>query len=355
MQGIVPLLAVVSLAFKAEPPLLRIEPSADDPTKVRVVATSGVKDLKIQLIDENGRNGPSIIGKLEENGDEVVFTPKYGLVRGLAYRASGKSGKGLARSIVYRVPKLEIGETAFVEQVYPTNTILPANNLKFYLQFSKPMREGVAIFDQIKILDLDNGRTPIPHPWRRVELWSHDATRLTLWIHPGRIKEGVNLREEEGPVLRRNRRYALEIPTEVLDARGIPLRKAYLKEFMTTTKDKAPPMPSDWKIIPPTKGSTNPLTVNFEESLDFSLLRKMLSVETSEGRKINGMVTLGNQERLWKFKPNQPWSGESYLLIVHPELEDLAGNTPTRIFDTDLRDKKIINPKLRLKFSPVEN
>lgn len=355
MQGIVPLLAVVSLAFKAESTPLRIEPLTDDPTKVRVVATSGVKELKLRLVDENGRNGPSIIGKLEDKGDEVVFTPKYGLVRGLAYRASGKSGKGPARSVVYRVPKLEIREITVVEQIYPTASTLPANNLKFYLQFSRPMREGIAIFDQIKILDLDNGGKPIPHPWRRVELWSHDATRLTLWIHPGRIKEGVNLREQEGPVLRSNRRYALEIPTEVVDARGAPLRKAHLKEFTATIEDKEPPMPSGWKIIPPIEGSTNALTVNFEESLDFSLLRKMLSVENTEGRKIDGMVKLGNQERLWKFTPNQPWSAEGHLLIVHPELEDLAGNTPTRLFDTDLRTKKIINPKLRLKFSPVEN
>jgi hypothetical protein len=41
----------------------------------------------------------------------------------------------------------------------------------------------------------------IPDPWRRTELWNEDATRLTLWIHPGRVKEGVNLREEFGAVL----------------------------------------------------------------------------------------------------------------------------------------------------------
>jgi len=38
---------------------------------------------------------------------------------------------------------------------------------------------------------------------------SGDAKRLSLWIHPGRIKNGVNLREELGPVLEPNRKYTL--------------------------------------------------------------------------------------------------------------------------------------------------
>ena len=85
-----------------------------------------------------------------------------------------------------------------VLMIYPSTDVLPANLLKFYLQFSRPMRETDAIFDHIRIID-DQGNV-IEDPWRRAPLWSNDGTRLTLLIHPGRIKTGVNLNLDLGPL-----------------------------------------------------------------------------------------------------------------------------------------------------------
>ena len=62
---------------------------------------------------------------------------------------------------------------------------------------------------------LDEQGTLVEDPWRRTELWTADARRLSLWIHPGRIKNGVNLREELGPVLEPNKTYKLIIRAEV--------------------------------------------------------------------------------------------------------------------------------------------
>src|SRR5689334_1054660 len=76
-----------------------------------------------------------------------------------------------------------------VEALYPGAATLPANHLKFYVHFSVPMRQGV-FMDYCKLLD-DHGRM-VPEPFRETELWSEDGRRLTLWLHPGRQKTGVN-------------------------------------------------------------------------------------------------------------------------------------------------------------------
>jgi len=349
------LLAAASLAAKQPPAGLEIRPLEDDPTRIEVVAQDKEARLSLALLDEGGREGPPILGKVRQRDGNMVFTPKYGLSRGLRYRATLQSPKGSRVTATYRVPVLPASEPAIVKQVYPTAKNLPANNLKFYLHFSKPMREGKAIFDQIQILDLDNGGAPIQHPWRRVELWSHDATRLTLWIHPGRIKQGVNLREDEGPVLRPNHRYALLVPRKVPDSNGQPLSHSFRKEFFASAPDHKRPMPDKWTITQPGTGTREPLRLRFQESLDHSLLQRMLTIQDEQGLTVAGDSQVGSSETSWSFRPKKPWRAVPYVLKTDPELEDLAGNTPARLFDVDLQAGNPANPILSLGFSPLTN
>ena len=352
MLRLASLLAAASLAAKQSPPNLEIRPLADDPTRVEVVTQDKEARLSLALFDDNGREGPAILGKVRKRGESTIFAPKYGLGRGLRYRATLQRPDGSKITATYRVPVLAHSEPAIVRQVYPTAKTLPANNLKFYLHFSKPMREGKAIFDQIQILDLDNGGTPIPHPWRRVELWSRDATRLTLWIHPGRIKQGVNLREDEGPVLHPNHRYALLVTRKVRDGNGQPLSHSFRKEFFASAPDHKRPMPDKWTITQPGAGTREPLRLRFQESLDHSLLQRMLTIQDEQGLTVAGDSQVGSSETSWSFRPKKPWRVVPYVLKIDPELEDLAGNTPTQLFDVDLQAGNPANPILSLGFSP---
>ena len=346
------LLVVASLAAKQHPPSLDIRPLADDPTRIEVVAQGDEGRLALALLGKDDREGPPILGKVRQRAERTVFTPKYGLGRGLRYRATLQRLNGSKVTATYRVPVLPKSEPAVVKQVYPSTSILPANNLKFYLHFSKPMREGKAIFDQIQILDLHNGGTPIPHPWRRVELWSQDASRLTLWIHPGRIKQGVNLREDEGPVLCPNHRYALLITQKVRDADGQPLSQPFRKEFVASLPDHERPSPSKWNINSPRAGTLEPFRIRFPEPLDYSLLQRMLTIQDNQGITVAGDYQVGSSETGWGFTPKEPWQAVPHVLKIDPELEDLAGNTPTRLFDVDLQAGNPANPILSLGFSP---
>jgi len=51
---------------------------------------------------------------------------------------------------------------------------------------------------------------------------------------------------------------------------------------------------------------------------------------------VPGQSTLGAEERSWAFTPATAWSASPYTLLVSPELEDVAGNSVTRVFDRDL-------------------
>ena len=349
------LLTAASLAAEQPPPSLEIRPLADDPTQVEVVAQGKKGRLSLVLLDEEGRDGPSILGNVRQRGERMAFIPKYGLGRGLRYRATLLGPNGSRDTAIYSVPNLLGSEPAVVKQVYPSASTLPANNLKFYLHFSKPMREGKAIFDQIQILDMDNGNEPIPHPWRRVELWSHEATRLTLWIHPGRIKQGVNLREDEGPVLHPNHRYVLLVSRKVRNAEGQPLDHSYRKEFVTSNPDRERPLPSKWRISNPGAGTLEPLRIRFPESLDHSLLHRMLTILDDQAKPVAGELLIGPRETSRSFTPKEPWRPSRHVLRVDHELEDLAGNTPARLFDLDLQAGNSANPVLSLGFSPLKN
>jgi hypothetical protein len=238
-----------------------------------------------------------------------------------------------------------------VEKVYPSSDEVPANLLKFYICFSRPMRESHEIFDCFD-LRKENGEL-VDDPWRRTELWSDDCKRLTLWIHPGRVKEGVNLREQIGPVLEPGKTYTLVIATRLLDASGLPLRKTFSKTFRVTAPVRTRPSPAEWTVFAPAAGTTHPLRVTFPRPLDHALLGRLLKVVDRQGRPVAGSAEVGTEERSWIFVPIQPWTPSDYTLRVDEHLEDLAGNTPARVFELDLTEPPAAKLPLRRVFRPL--
>jgi hypothetical protein len=282
------------------------------------------------------------------------FVPSYckhkATGHGHKYRATLKVPGGETTVAEYRVPERPRTAPAVVEKIYPTAEVLPANQLKFYIHFSKPMRESSEIFDQVAILD-GHGKT-LPDPWRRTELWSTDARRLTLFIHPGRVKKRVNLREDLGPVLLPNETYTLRIDAAMLDALGQPLGKPFTKRFRTSTELHSRPMPAEWKVHAPPSGTRRPLKLDFPTPLDRALLDRFLIVLDADGKAVRGKIEVGFEERFWVFLPESDWSDSEYTVQVDENLEDLAGNTPQRLFDVDLEEATPAVPRLTLPFRP---
>jgi hypothetical protein len=54
------------------------------------------------------------------------------------------------------------------------------------------------------------------------------------------------------------------------------------------------------------------------------------------GQLVDGTPRTGTEEQSWQLVPRRAWAPGSHQLIVDPVLEDLAGNSVSRVFDRDL-------------------
>lgn len=303
--------------------------------------------LRLAVVDK-GKPGPPIFARYSRSKSHLNLKPRYPLLRGVTYLVEAMSADGTRQTKTIRVPRLPKADLPHVTKIFPSGKIIPANCLKFYIHFSQPMREGRAIFEQIQIVDAKG--EPVPDPWRRTELWNEDATRLTMWIHPGRIKKGVNLREDFGPVLKPGSTYRLTVTAAVRSRGGVHLEMPFEKRFRTTDEDRTRPDPEKWKLSHPKVGTRDPLQVTFEKPLDRALLNRMLKVKTGE-ELVQGEIKVTAGEKSWEFTPAKNWIDRECALHIDGRLEDLAGNTPLRVFDTDLTTHSAKVPKLELPIS----
>jgi hypothetical protein len=167
------------------------------------------------------------------------------------------------------------------------------------------------------------------------------------------VKRGVNLREEIGPVLKPNREYKLVMSTRLLSAAGQPLVRKYEKRFRVAAEDHRRPLPSEWILRVPAAGTSEQLQVEFPESLDRYLIERYLRVIDARGEPVAGRATIGPDEQSWSLTPAVPWKSAEYQLLADGNLEDLAGNTPARVFDTDLNEAVPETPALGRSFRPT--
>ncbi|HYV38922.1 MAG TPA: hypothetical protein VE988_24775, partial [Gemmataceae bacterium] len=278
--------------------------------------------------------------------------PRVPLQPEKTYQATYFQAAKKIESVTYKVPARPATPPAEVVAVWPTDDVLPANHLRFYIQFSRPMRGGEEIFNQIKLLD--GGGEEITDAWLPDELWNEDGTLLTLLIHPGRIKWGVLLRLLLGPVLEPNRNYTLVISGEMLDADGRKLSKEFRKKFRTSDEDRARIELSTWKVQAPKIGEAAPVSLAFPKALDHKCLERFLTLKDTKGAVVAGKVEVGKDGRSWKFVPAKAWTDQEYTIHVDPLLEDVAGNTPATAFDVDVDAPVPAAQKMSLAFRPTK-
>ena len=306
--------------------------------------------LTLSLLADNTKTpGPSMLGKYERAGKELRFTPRFPLSAGATYRAS-LSAAGSTTSLDYSIPTLAAKAPPRVVKIYPTADVLPANHLRFYIYFDRPMRGGVELFKHLAILD-EKGKE-IDEPWLIDEIWDEENNCLILFIHPGRIKWGVELRELMGPVLHEKRSYTLVVRGAWTDLDGNKIGKDTIKKFRTTAEDRVRVELSDWKLTAPAAGTRDAVALTFSKSVDYRSLQSGLTVMTARGQIVAGAIAIGKDEKSWSFTPAQPWQAELHRVTVSPDLEDVAGNTPARPFDMDLLTRRRPAQTLEFEFLP---
>lgn len=309
----------------------------------------------------------AMLGTYQVNSRYLRFTPRFPWMPGMVYRAKfdyqlfidkyggrqwdhAKGASSLYLS--FDIPR-HAGLPTTVTEVTPSSDHLPENLLRAYIHFSAPMSLDNG-YRYIHLLDDSGAEVTMPFLVIDQGLWDRAHQRFTLLFDPGRIKRGIKANLEQGPPLKTGRKYELVIDAAWPDATGRPLADSFHKVFTVGPADRKSPEYKKWRVLAPLRGTTSPVSLRLEKSLDAALLKRMMVVCDSRGKPIEGTIETAGGETEWRFIPTLPWRPGRFEIRVSAALEDLAGNNLVRVFDTDLDEvnpHKQIPKFVRLAFS----
>lgn len=270
----------------------------------------------------------AIIGTGKVSADNFLFTPYWPFTRGMDYEVKWK-GRQIA---TIHIPEANTEEHSSL-QIFPSCDTVPANLLKIYLQFSRPMmQENIYQF----ITVLKNGKDTVQVFLElQPPLWNEDQTRLTLWLDPGRIKRELVPNRLLGKPLEEGNSYTIVVSPDWRDKSGVRMKQVTSKTYSVSEDDRRRPQPARWRTTVPAEGTKEPFTITFGENLDYSLLQDAICLARGD-ENVKGKIILSDRERQWSLIPETPWREGNYKFVVRSRLEDLAGNNLNRLFDKDL-------------------
>jgi hypothetical protein len=252
----------------------------------------------------------------------------------------------------FTVPHAQALETR-VEAVYPESDALPANLLRMYIYFSSPMMPGEA-YNHIRLYTEHGERVEKAFLVVDQELWDTERKRFTLLFDPGRIKRTLKSNIELGPPLEEGSRYKLVIDSAWRDANGNYLRNSVRKTFTVTLPQRSKLCKTCLRLISPASDSKGNLEIVFDRPIDRVLVSKYISIIHSDFGPVRGTVQLANDVS-WTFTPDIAWKEGNYEIVIHPLLEDVAGNNFNNAFDIDLATEKQITSSERITIPFVVN
>ena len=317
--------------------------AASDPSRLAVYTDAAARTDHPAVLGAATLEGPS-------DARRARFTPRFPFVPDQGYVAVWRGdADDEAIELPFLLPRPSLARTTTVLAVHPRVELVPENLLKLYVRFSAPMTRGRAA-RHLRLVDetLDQA---LEEPWvaPEHELWNGDSTRLTLFFDPGRIKRGVRPHEEMGPPLTEGHVYRLVVDADFRDARGAPLAEAHIHRFRAGPPDRQAPRLEDWALEAPTDADA-PVRLRLPEPFDHALLHRLLLVIDADEHAVDGEITLGEGDAVWTFQPASPWRAGDYAIVVGAALEDLAGNSLLRAFETELDAAELAERERRLPF-----
>lgn len=290
-----------------------------------------------------------VAGSYRVAGGSIVFAPAFPLVAGVPYdlvidlnrlRAAHRlplapAGDRRTRRIL--VPAASLTKRTLVSGLRPSIAVVPANLLRLYLHFSRPMREGDAA-GHLELVD-DSGHVvagAFLDPG--LEMWDRSHRRLMVLFDPGRIKRSLRPNRELGPPLVEGRRYRLRVDPGWRDADGAQLARGFSHEFTVGPAERNALDPVSWRATVPTPGTADPILLRSPVPLDHARVPHDIGLVDSTGTRVPVRAMLDNDERTVRLLPAETWGPGRYQVVVAANLEDVAGNTVAAAFDVDLSD-----------------
>ena len=215
---------------------------------------------------------------------------------------------------------------ACAASVTPSGDNVPENLLRIELHLAHPLSHALAM-DHVRLVD-EGGET-IAGAFLDLPLPGDGGRTITLLLHPGRVKTGVGANVAMGRALRSGHDVGLVVDDPQLPA---PIRKRW---HVAQARGEGL-LARDWRLTLPAVGSRSPLRVTLDSALTSSSA-SLIAVRAPGGERMAGVASLREGETVWEFVPTRPWRAGHHALVVHPRLEDVAGNRPCTPFEaTDL-------------------
>jgi hypothetical protein len=217
-------------------------------------------------------------------------------------------------------------EQASAIRLLPSAGVLPANILRLHIAFEAAPDVELAA-SSARLLDASGAE--VRHAFLDLAggLWSADGRRLTLILHPGRIKSGLAGNRDAGPAMAVGRSYSVEI-----DGGDGPVRLPLIVGPAVTTAID----PGRWRVAAAEAGDLGPLMVCFDRVMDSVSVKTALGVLDSAGDRIAGAWRISEDGREGRFDPLARWSANHATLDLAPDLEDVAGNRPFVSFEMNV-------------------
>ena len=309
--------------------------------------SSDFRVLKGKIEDSNLLyNKASMLGSLKRGDAHTTFTPvvpfNYESFYTLVYNDNFYHFK-IARSSDHA--------PITIDKIYPSLSKVPANILKWNVQFSKPVNP-IKIYDHISFLDEDGHQIDRSILHLAAPLLSEDGMLLTIWVEPGRQKRDLGPNRHLGSVFEPFKKYAIHIANTLKDAEGAPIQTSFSHTFTTIESDRTKPSISTWAVTPIKGGTRLPLEIVCNDNLDYGSLLDAFSVSYN-GNQVKGSLSYDSQTTKIHFTPEHKWKTGSYTIQLDPQLEDLAGNNLVHLFDRSLKEKSDDRAKAKLSLSVV--
>ena len=354
---------VVHVALDGSPPAATvIRVSGLSGAELRALAAANLDghawDPILTITVAGGAETP-VTGHVTITSTAIEFRPAFPFDPGRPYtvRVNPESPplhRGEAPTVVtLATPAAGHAASTAVTAMFPSGDVWPENMLRFYVHFSAPMsRGGGTRF--VHLLDQSGAEIPDAILAAFSDLWNQDATRLTVFLDPGRVKRGIGPNVKMGRALVRGHRYTMTIDPAWPDAQGQPLAAPFRKAFTAGPAAYAALATNTWRLSAPRAGTRDALTVTFPAPLDRALLDRAIGVEDASGNAVAGQTGVRAQETEWTFVPSSPWRSGDFRLVALTLLEDPVGNKIGRAFEvlTDSPAAGATNPDLaRVPFS----
>jgi hypothetical protein len=216
--------------------------------------------------------------------------------------------------------------------VFPSAPVLPQNLLRMHVFFSEPPFVD-SLMQAVRLLDERGG--VVSHPFLDLQegLWDATGTRLTLMVHPGRIKSGLASRLSQGPAIEQGQRYRLVMNLGLLFGPSVAEAGWHTHEFSVGPALETAIDCAAWDIGQPWAGTLQPLHLSFGRALDRLSLDQAFALNATDGRRLRFVQHVSDSERGVVLTPQQPWHPGVLRIDVATDLEDVAGNRVAQAFE----------------------